>query len=152
MVFHHPRDMLFCIGLPSIKWLMIYCLWREKTWSFNTCHGKQIYKILEANHEGSCGGHYAFKIDLHKILMMEGYVWPSIQKDVQHWCKSCKACQAIRCQILKLGLHQTIIAYDVFEKWGFDEVGPLPTTQRGKCYILKAVDYLSRWTKPKVVK
>ena len=45
---------------------------------------EEIYTILEANHEGSCGGHFAMKITLHKILQ-EGYVWPSIQKDVHHW-------------------------------------------------------------------
>ena len=44
---------------------------------------EEIYHILSANHEGACGGHYAFKITLQKILL-EDYVWPSIQKDVQH--------------------------------------------------------------------
>ena len=45
---------------------------------------EEIYRILEESHEGSCGGHYAVKITLHKVLQ-EGYVWPSIQKDVYHW-------------------------------------------------------------------
>ena len=49
---------------------------------------EEIYRILRDNHEGSCSGHFAFKITLDKILQ-EGYVWPSIQKDVDHWCKSC---------------------------------------------------------------
>ncbi|MCO5602837.1 hypothetical protein L7F22_056976 [Adiantum nelumboides] len=44
---------------------------------------EEIYKVLEENHEGSCGGHFASKITLHKILQ-EGYVWPSIQRDVHH--------------------------------------------------------------------
>ena len=42
---------------------------------------EELYKVLEENHEGACGGHFAFKITLHKILQ-EGYVWPSVQKDV----------------------------------------------------------------------
>ncbi|MCO5573942.1 hypothetical protein L7F22_027720 [Adiantum nelumboides] len=37
------------------------------------------------------------------------------------------------------------MAFDVFEKWGIDAIGPLPITSRGKSYILTAVDYLSRW-------
>ena len=45
-----------------------------------------------------------------------------------------------------------MLAFDVFEKWGIDAVGPLPVTQRGKCYILTAVDYLSRWAEAKAVK
>ncbi|MCO5615117.1 hypothetical protein L7F22_069406 [Adiantum nelumboides] len=40
---------------------------RRVTWK------EEIYKVLEENHEGSCGGHFASKITLHKILQ-EGYV------------------------------------------------------------------------------
>ena len=112
---------------------------------------EELYKILEENHEGSCGGHFALKITLHKILQ-EGYVWPTMQKDVYHWCKSCKQCQSFGNRVLKPELRKTIMAYDVFEKWGIDAVGPLPITSRGKCYILTAVDYLSRWAEAKAVK
>ena len=52
---------------------------------------EELYKVLEENHEGACGVHFALKITLHKILQ-EGYVWPSVQKDVHHWCSSCKRC------------------------------------------------------------
>ena len=38
---------------------------------------EELYKVLEENHEGACGGHFAMKITLHKILQ-EGYVWPSV--------------------------------------------------------------------------
>ena len=37
----------------------------------------EILHILEFNHEGVCGGHFAFKTMLRKILT-EGYVWPSL--------------------------------------------------------------------------
>ncbi|MCO5597162.1 hypothetical protein L7F22_051238 [Adiantum nelumboides] len=36
---------------------------------------EELYKVLEENHEGACGGHFALKISLHKILQ-EGYVLP----------------------------------------------------------------------------
>ncbi|MCO5555446.1 hypothetical protein L7F22_008991 [Adiantum nelumboides] len=112
---------------------------------------EEIYKVLEENHEGSCGGHFASKITLHKILQ-EGYVWPSIQRDVHHWCKSCKECQSMASRVLRSEIRGTILAYDVFEKWDIDAIGPLPITARGKCYILTAVDYLSRWAEAKPVK
>ena len=38
---------------------------------------EELYRVLEENHEGACGGHFAFKITLQKILQ-EGYVWSSI--------------------------------------------------------------------------
>ena len=110
-----------------------------------------MHLFVEENHEGSCGGHFAKKITLHKILQ-EGYVWTSIQKDVHHWCKSCLQCQSMGSRILKPELRKTILAFDIFEKWGIDAIGPLPTTSRGRCYILTGVDYLSRWTEAKAVK
>lgn len=55
-------------------------------------------------------------------------------------------------RVLKPGLRQTILAFDVFEKWGLDAIGPLPVTARGKCYIITAVDYLSRWAEAKAVR
>ena len=29
---------------------------------------EELYRVLEENHEGACGGHFTFKITLHKIL------------------------------------------------------------------------------------
>ncbi|MCO5598101.1 hypothetical protein L7F22_052192 [Adiantum nelumboides] len=112
---------------------------------------EEIYMVLEENHEGSCGGHFASKITLHKILQ-EGYVWPSIQRDVHHWCKSCKECQSMASRVLRSEIRDTISAYDVFERWGIDAIGPLPITARGKCYILTVVDYLFRWAEAKPMK
>ncbi|MCO5603301.1 hypothetical protein L7F22_057450 [Adiantum nelumboides] len=112
---------------------------------------EEIYKVLEESHEGSCGGHFASKITSHKILQ-EGYVWPSIQCDIHHWCKSCKECQSMASRVLRSEIRGTILAYDVFEKWDIDAIGPLPITARGKCYILTAIDYLSRWAEAKPVK
>ena len=112
---------------------------------------EEIYKILVENHEDSCGGHFAVKVTLHKILQ-EGYVWPSIQRDVHHWCRSCEACQKMGKRILSHEVRNVIMTYDVFQRWGLDAIGPLPMTGRGKCYILTAVDYLSRWAEAKAVK
>ena len=112
---------------------------------------EELYRVLEENHEGACGGHFALKITLHKILQ-EGYVWPSVQKDVHHWCSSCKRCQTFGKRVLKPEFRKTILSFDVFEKWGIDAIGPLPITSRGKSYILTAVDYLSRWAEAKAVK
>lgn len=45
-----------------------------------------------------------------------------------------------------------MIAYNIFEKWGIDAIGPMPMTARGNCYLLTAVDYLSRWAEARPVK
>ena len=53
---------------------------------------------------------------------------------------------------MKLELCKTILAFDVFEKWEIDAVGPLPITSTQKSCILIAVDYLSRWVEARAVK
>ena len=54
--------------------------------------------------------------------------------------------------VLRPNVWKTMLAFDVFKKWGIDAIGPLHVTQRGKCYILTAVIYLSRWTEAKSIK
>jgi len=39
---------------------------------------------------------------------------------------------------------QNIIELDVFDCWGIDFVGPLPSSY-GNVYILVVVDYVSKW-------
>jgi hypothetical protein len=42
----------------------------------------EVYDILQACHDGPCGGHFADKRTGHKILRM-GYYWPTIFQDAQ---------------------------------------------------------------------
>ena len=55
-------------------------------------HEDEIESILVACHEGVCGGHFAHDITSRKILQC-GFVWPSLHRDVNYWCKTCDACQ-----------------------------------------------------------
>ncbi|MCO5613463.1 hypothetical protein L7F22_067740 [Adiantum nelumboides] len=105
---------------------------------------KEIEKILMSCHDGVCGGHFAQEITSRKILQV-GFVWPSLHRDVQHWCKACKACQQAGDRKLSYGPRFPIFAYGPFEKWGIDAIGPLPRTSTGKQYILTATDYMTRW-------
>ncbi|MCO5607838.1 hypothetical protein L7F22_062039 [Adiantum nelumboides] len=105
---------------------------------------KEIETILMSCHDGVCGGHFAQEITSRKILQA-GFVWPSLHRDVQHWCKACKACQQAGDRKLSYGPRFPIFAYGPFEKWGIDAIGPLPRTSTGKQYILTATDYMTRW-------
>ncbi|MCO5549113.1 hypothetical protein L7F22_002579 [Adiantum nelumboides] len=105
---------------------------------------KEIEKILMSSREGVCGGHFAQEITSRKILHT-GFVWPSLHRDVQHWCKACKACQQAGDCKLSYGPRFPIFAYGPFEKRGIDAIGPLPRTSTGKQYILTATDYMTRW-------
>ncbi|MCO5595910.1 hypothetical protein L7F22_049961 [Adiantum nelumboides] len=105
---------------------------------------KEIEKILMSCHDGVCGGHFAQEITSRKVLQA-GFVWPSLHRDVQHWCKACKACQQAGDRKLSYGPRFPIFAYGPFEKWGIDAIGPLPRTSTGKKYILTAIDYMTTW-------
>ena len=61
-------------------------------------------------------GHFAFKTMLKKILS-KGYVWPSLQRDVRHWCRTCHQCQEMGKIILFPELRNIILAFNIFEKW-----------------------------------
>ncbi|MCO5552923.1 hypothetical protein L7F22_006442 [Adiantum nelumboides] len=105
---------------------------------------KEIETILMSCHEGVCGGHFAQEITSRKILQA-GFVWPSLHRDVQHWCKACKACQHTGDRKLSYDPRFPIFAYGPFEKWGINAIGPLPRTSTDKQYILTAIDYMTRW-------
>ncbi|MCO5560961.1 hypothetical protein L7F22_014581 [Adiantum nelumboides] len=108
---------------------------------------KKIEKILMSCHGGVCGGHFAQEITSRKILQV-GFLWPSLHRDVQHWCKACKACQQqAGDRKLSYGPRFPIFAYGPFEKWGIDAIGSLPCTSTAKQYILTATDYMTRWAK-----
>ena len=104
----------------------------------------EIIKILFKLHEEVCGGHLAHDIMIRKILLI-GFTWPTIHRDVHDWCRSCDACQKAGIRHLQSGPLQPIVVFAPFEKWGIDAVGPLPKTQHGKEFILVAIDYMTKW-------
>ena len=105
---------------------------------------EEIVEILRKMHEEACGGHFSHDIMLRKI-MLTGFTWPTIHKDIHEWCKSCDACQKAGRRHLRVGPLHPIVVFAPFEKWGIDAVGPLPKTQHGKEYILVAIDYMTKW-------
>ncbi|MCO5573310.1 hypothetical protein L7F22_027079 [Adiantum nelumboides] len=92
---------------------------------------KDIKQVLISCHEGVCGGHFAHDITSRKILQA-GYVWPSLYRDVQHWCRTCKQCQLAGDRHLTYEPQTPILSYGPFEKWSIDAIGPLPRSNSGK--------------------
>lgn len=121
----------------------LYCMGKDNVLR-RVPHEDEIESILEACHEGVCGGHFAHDITSRKILQ-SGFVWPSLHHDVSFWCKSCDACQRTGPRKLLYEPQTPIKAFGPFEKWGIDAVGPLPRTNSGKEYIIVGVDYMTRW-------
>ena len=105
---------------------------------------EEIHRIVDSCHGEVCGGHFTQEITSKKITLA-GYTWPSLHRDVHHWCKSCQACQLAGDKRLTYEPRNPIISFGPFEKWGIDAAGPLPRTSTRKVFIIVAVDYMTRW-------
>ncbi|MCO5575498.1 hypothetical protein L7F22_029299 [Adiantum nelumboides] len=97
-------------------------------------HSKDIKQVLTSCHEGVCGGHFAHAITSRKILQI-GFVWLSLHRDVQHWCKACKQCQLAGDRHFTYEPQTPILSYGPFEKWGIDAIGPLPRSNSGQSHF-----------------
>ena len=73
------------------------------------------------------------------------FFWPSIFKDAYEFMRCCDKCQRTggisRRNEMPL---QNIMEVEIFDCWGIDFMGPLPSSYRN-VYILVAMDYVSKW-------
>ncbi|CAM8911117.1 unnamed protein product [Rhodiola kirilowii] len=112
---------------------------------YRTCVPEENMKgIIACCHSSSYGGHSFASKTTAKILQSRFY-WPNAFKDTYQFVKACNECQrmgniARRDEMPQKG----ILEVEVFDVWGIDFMGPLPSSQ-GNCFILVAVDYVSKW-------
>jgi len=78
-------------------------------------------------------------------LITKRYFWPSENKDITHWARSCISCQKSKVQRHTKSEHgRFTIPSSRFEKIHMDLVGPLPVSN-GNSYIFTIVDRFTRW-------
>ena len=78
-------------------------------------------------------------------LITERFVWPSINKDVRTWSRSCNQCQAAKIHRHTTAPIGTFLQPDArFDHLHIDLVGPLPPSQ-GFRYLLTIIDRFTRW-------
>ncbi|GBN24903.1 hypothetical protein AVEN_8100-1 [Araneus ventricosus] len=79
-------------------------------------------------------------------LIKQRFVWKSVNKDVQEWCKFCIACKESKIHRhtkSPLGLFKLPNA--LFNDVHIDVAGRLPSTT-GYTFVLICIDRFSRWT------
>lgn len=60
---------------------------------FHRVVGKVVVpKLLREFHKGFCGGYFARRVIVEKILMVR-YYWPKMLKDILDYCKRCMVYQ-----------------------------------------------------------
>ncbi|CAM8916931.1 unnamed protein product [Rhodiola kirilowii] len=112
---------------------------------YRTCVPKEDIKgIIASCHSSSYGGHGSASKTTSKALQ-SGFYWPSMFKDTYEFVKSCNECQRMGNIARREEMPQkSILEVEVFDVWGVDFMGPLPSSQ-GNSFILVAVDYVSKW-------
>ncbi|GJX53408.1 reverse transcriptase domain-containing protein [Tanacetum coccineum] len=118
-----------------------------KTLNMVTSRGdpsQEAVDVLTVCHSGPTGGHYGANYTAKKVFD-SGFYWTTIYKDAHKLVKNCDSCQrqgkiSQRDEMLQ----NSIQVCEIFDVWGIDFMGPLPSS-RGNKHILVAVDYLSKW-------
>src|SRR5207237_3697934 len=78
------------------------------------------------------------------------YYWSQYYNDIKQYVELCDSCQR-RGRSRSNNLLHPIPVHSPFYQIGIDFVGPLPRTQRGKKYIIVAMDYLTKWPEERAV-
>ncbi|GKE19830.1 reverse transcriptase domain-containing protein, partial [Tanacetum coccineum] len=111
---------------------------------------KEAVDILTAFHNRPIGGHHGANYTTKKVFDSSLY-WSTIYRDAHDMVKSCDSCQRQGKISQKDKIPQNAIQVcEIFDVWGFDFMGPFPSSQGNK-YILIAVYYLSKWVEAKAL-
>ena len=99
------------------------------------------FRLFQSLHSLSHPG-----IKVTQRLIADRYVWPSMNKDVRTWARTCIDCQKSKVQRHTKSPQQEFILPAVrFDKVHIDIVGPLPVNN-GFRYLLTCIDRFTRWT------
>ena len=98
--------------------------------------------VLYMMHNDPTSGHLGIEATFQKIKSC--YYWPQFYNDIKQYVEACDECQR-RGRSKKNNELHPIPVNSPFYQIGIDIVGPLPRTQRGKKYIVTAMDYMTKW-------
>jgi hypothetical protein len=73
------------------------------------------------------------------------FVWPNMNRDITKWVQTCVHCQTSKANKHTHHSWEPFIVEERFHTVHIDLVGPLPTTSKGKSYILTMIDHFTRW-------
>jgi len=105
---------------------------------------EEAHSILWNCHNSPYGGPHNEDRTTTKMLQV-GFFWPLIFKDAHEYVCRCDKCQRTGGISKRNEMPlQNIMEVEIFDYWGIDFVGPLPSLY-GNIYILVVVDFVSKW-------
>jgi len=100
--------------------------------------------ILQAHHDDLLSGHVGVAKTFGKLRLK--YYWKGYHRDVYKYVRSCALCQRTDKKRDKVTIPtMPLFIVEPFERMGIDVLGPLPTTSRGKKYLVVLVDHGTKW-------
>ncbi|RWS22725.1 Transposon Ty3-G Gag-Pol polyprotein-like protein, partial [Leptotrombidium deliense] len=110
-----------------------------------------ILELLKHYHDSLQGGHFNYEITFEKIRLK--YYFPKMRTIIKDYCRACKECQLSKpSHQLSPGLNKILHVSKPFQRVNIDIQGPFKTSNRGKRYIVSAVDQFSKYIEMKAIK
>nr|KYP31657.1 hypothetical protein KK1_047906 [Cajanus cajan] len=107
--------------------------------------GAEIRDILWHCHNSLYGGHYNGERTTTKVLQ-SGFYWPNLFKDAYEHCKRCDKCQRTGTISKRHELPlQNILEVEVFDCWGIDFIGPLPSFLGMNTFLWQLITFQNGW-------
>ena len=104
-------------------------------------------ELLKLAHDIASSGHLGV-VKTKDRLLLAGFYWPSIGKDVAYYCKTCDVCQRTdkSCVKYKAQMVKPLVIDQPFYRISIDIVGPIAkSTEKGYVFILTVVDHATSW-------
>ena len=108
---------------------------------------KLITELLKLAHDITNSGHLGV-VKTKDRLLLAGFYWPSVGKDVAYNCKTCDVCQRTNksCVKYKAQMLKPPVIDQPFYRISIDIVGPIAKpTKKGSVFILTVVDHATSW-------
>src|SRR5215211_2026588 len=115
---------------------------------FRVIRKEELPALLYMMHNDPISEYFSSETMFTKIRTR--YYWPQYYEDIKNYVAACDPCQRRERSKTNNLLHP-IPVHSPFYQIGIDFVRPLPRTQRGKKYIIVAMDYLTKWPEARAV-
>ena len=129
-------DLLYCVELPTSR-----SRTKIRTQLRLCIPSTERRRLLKQYHEqyAHCG------ISRMYDKLCERVWWPRMLRDIVDYIRRCELCQKSKGNVNKIFPRPMDLPTRPWSHVHFDHVGPLVTTQNGRCYILTIVDRFTRY-------